>query len=99
MSASCNSEVNVIVNTVASAGPFTITSQNSAITSPSSVTPSRNLGCVATTTNGVNCQQVDLLWTTNSGDSFTTLLQGVANDRVSKSEICLHQIQQQVECW
>jgi subtilisin-like proprotein convertase family protein len=87
MSASCNSEVNVIVNTVASAGPFTITSQNSAITWPQASQQVVTWDVAGTTTNGVNCQQVDLLWTTNSGDSFTTLLQGVANDGSQNVEV------------
>jgi subtilisin-like proprotein convertase family protein len=80
MSASCNSEVNVIVNTVAAAGPFAITSQNAATTWPQASSQTVTWDVSGTTANGVNCQQVDLLWTTNSGSSFTTLLAGVAND-------------------
>ena len=80
MSASCNSEVNVIVNTVAAAGPFAISSQNTATTWPQASSQTVTWNVSGTTANGVNCQQVDLLWTTNAGTSFTTLLAGVAND-------------------
>lgn len=80
MSASCNSEVNVVVNTVSGAGPFALTSQNSATTWPQASSQTVTWDVSGTTGNGVNCQQVDLLWTTNSGANFTTLLAGVAND-------------------
>ena len=80
MSAGCNSEVNVVVNTVAAAGPFTVTSQNSSTTWTQGTVQTVSWDAAGTTSNGINCQQVDLLWTTNAGDSFTTLLAGVAND-------------------
>jgi subtilisin-like proprotein convertase family protein len=80
MSASCNSEVDVIVNTVAGAGPFSITSQNSATTWSQGSSQVVTWDVAGTTTNNINCQQVDLLWTTNNGSSFTTLVNGVYND-------------------
>jgi len=80
MSASCNSDVSVVVNTVAGAGPFAITSQNSATTWPQGSSQTITWDVAGTNANGVNCQQVDLLWTTDSGANFTTLLAGVAND-------------------
>jgi len=80
MSASCNSEVNVLVNTVAAAGPFAITSQNVATTWAQGTSQIVTWDIAGTTSNGINCQMADILWTTNSGSSFTTLLTGVAND-------------------
>lgn len=79
-SGSCNSEVDVVVNTIAAAGPFAITSQNTATTWPQGSSQVVTWNVAGTTANGINCAQVDLMWTTNNGTSFTTLAAGVAND-------------------
>ncbi|SFN35772.1 Por secretion system C-terminal sorting domain-containing protein [Chryseobacterium oleae] len=62
------------------AGPFNITTQNSAITYTGGTSQTVNWNVAGTTVNGVNAANVDILWSTNSGSTWTTLLAGTPND-------------------
>ncbi len=74
-------EVNLTVN--ANAGPFLVTSQNSAttLTSNGSNNFTVNWDVAGTTGNGVNCANVDILFSTDGGQTFPNVLaSGVPND-------------------
>ncbi|WP_073289937.1 reprolysin-like metallopeptidase [Chryseobacterium polytrichastri] len=75
-----NNSDDAIVTVNGTAGPFTVSSQNSAIayTGGSSQTVTWNVA--GTTANGVNAANVDILWSTDSGNTWTTLLAGTPND-------------------
>ncbi len=81
MSASCNSEVNVSINTIAAAGPFIITSQNTATTWAAGTTQTITWNVAGTTANTINCANVDVIWSsTNAFTAPITLAASVAND-------------------
>jgi len=75
-----NNSDDALITVNAAAGPFTVSSQNSAIsyTGGSSQTVTWNVA--GTTANGINAANVDILWSTNSGNTWTTLLAGTPND-------------------
>ncbi|WP_299178085.1 reprolysin-like metallopeptidase, partial [uncultured Chryseobacterium sp.] len=62
------------------AGPFNITSQNSAVTYTGGSSQTVTWNVAGTTANGVNTANVDILWSTNNGTTWTTLLAGTPND-------------------
>ncbi|MCQ9639597.1 M12 family metallo-peptidase [Chryseobacterium sp. WG14] len=64
----------------ATAGPFNITSQNTAASYAGGSTQTITWNVAGTTANGVNTANVDILWSTNSGNTWTTLLAGTPND-------------------
>jgi subtilisin-like proprotein convertase family protein len=77
----CNSDVNLTVTTVSGTSKFEITSPNaSGVSWPAGSTQTVVWTVGGTTANGINAEQVDILWTTNSGASFTPILLGAAND-------------------
>ncbi|MBK8819568.1 MAG: proprotein convertase P-domain-containing protein [Saprospiraceae bacterium] len=77
----CNSEDNVVVTTVAAAGPFLITSQNTPTTWVETQQANITWDVAGTTGNGINCSTVDILLSYNGGQSFSTVLAtGVANN-------------------
>ncbi|MDH6253722.1 hypothetical protein M2347_003449 [Chryseobacterium sp. H1D6B] len=71
-------DAKVTVN--AAAGPFIVTSQNTAATYTGGTSQTVTWDVAGTTANGVNAANVDILWSTNSGTSWTTLLAGTPND-------------------
>lgn len=71
-------DAKVTVN--ATAGPFIITSQGTATTYAGGSSQSITWNVAGTTANGVNAANVDILWSTNSGTTWTTLLAGTPND-------------------
>ncbi len=71
-------DVKITVN--ATAGPFAITSQSSAITYAGGSSQTVTWNVAGTTANSVNCANVDILWTTNNGATWTTLLSATPND-------------------
>lgn len=77
---SANNSDDAIVTVNATAGPFTVSSQATAAsyTGGSSQTVTWNVA--GTTANGVNCANVDILWSTDSGNTWTTLLAATPND-------------------
>lgn len=78
---SCNSEDNIIVTTVAAAGPFAITSQNAATTWVEGQSATITWDVAGTTGNGINCSLVDILLSYNGGQTFNAILaNGVPNN-------------------
>ena len=77
---SANNSDDAIVTVNATAGPFTVSSQATATsyTGGSSQTVTWNVA--GTTANGVNCANVDILWSTDNGATWTTLLAATPND-------------------
>ncbi|MBB4805475.1 hypothetical protein HNP38_000747 [Chryseobacterium defluvii] len=71
-------DARVTVN--ATAGPFAITSQSSATTYAGGSSQTVTWNVAGTTANGVNAANVDILWTTDSGNTWITLLAGTPND-------------------
>lgn len=71
-------DAKVTVN--ATAGPFIITSQGTATTYAGGSSQNVTWNVAGTTANGVNAANVDILWSTNSGTTWMTLLAGTPND-------------------
>lgn len=62
------------------AGPFMITSQNTAVSYVKGSSQTVTWDVAGTTANGVNTANVDILWSTDNGNTWTTLLTGTPND-------------------
>lgn len=76
-----NNSDDMIVTVDGVAGPFTVDSQNTAISYPAGSTQTINWTVSGTNANGVNCANVDILLSTDGGQTFsTTLLAGTPND-------------------
>lgn len=76
-----NNSDDMIVTVDGVAGPFTVDSQNTAISYPAGSTQTINWTVAGTNANGVNCANVDILLSTDGGQTFsTTLLVGTPND-------------------
>ena len=79
--AGCNSEINLTVTTVGAAGPFTITSQNSATTWLEGETKTITWDVAGTASNGINTANVSILLSYDGGNTFpVTLLSSTPND-------------------
>ena len=79
--AGCNSEINPTVTTVAAAGPFTVTSFNTASTWLEEETRTITWNVAGTTANGINCSNVDILLSYDGGLTYpVTLLSSTPND-------------------
>lgn len=77
---SANNSDDMIVTVNGTAGPFAITSQGTATSYAGGTSQAVTWNVAGTTANGVNCANVDILWTTNNGASWTTLVAGTPND-------------------
>ena len=76
-----NNSDDMIVTVDGVAGPFTVDSQNAAISYPAGTTQTINWTVAGTNANGVNCANVDILLSTDGGQTFSTvLLAGTPND-------------------
>ena len=76
-----NNSDDVIVTVNGTAGPFTVSSPNTAVSYSGGSTQSITWNVAGTTANGVNCANVDIVLSTDGGLTFsTTLLSGTAND-------------------
>ena len=76
-----NNSDDMIVTVDGVAGPFTVDSQNAAISYPAGSTQTINWTVAGTNANGVNCANVDILLSTDGGQTFSTiLLAGTPND-------------------
>ncbi len=62
------------------AGPFMITSQNTAVSYVKGSSQTVTWDVAGTTANGVNTANVDILWSTDNGSTWTALLAGTLND-------------------
>lgn len=81
--AGCTAQTTVTVNTNAAAGPFTVTSQNTATSWTANGTNTASITWNVASTNAapINCSNVDVLLSTNGGITFTdTLAANTAND-------------------
>ena len=75
-----NNSDDAVITVNGTAGPFNITSQNSATTFAGGSSQTVTWNVAGTTANGVNAANVDILWSTDSGNTWTTLLAGTPND-------------------
>lgn len=75
-----NNSDDAVITVNSTAGPFSVSSQNSAITYTGGTSQTVTWNVAGTTSNGVNTANVDILWSTNSGTTWTTLLAGTPND-------------------
>ncbi|WP_292009450.1 reprolysin-like metallopeptidase [Chryseobacterium sp.] len=75
-----NNSDDVVITVNRTAGPFNITSQNSAVTYSGNSSQTITWNVAGTTSNGVNAANVDILWSTDSGNTWTTLLASTPND-------------------
>lgn len=75
-----NNSDDAVITVNGTAGPFNITSQNSATTYSGGSSQTVTWNVAGTTANGVNAANVDILWSTDNGNTWTTLLAGTPND-------------------
>ncbi|REC60581.1 secretion protein [Chryseobacterium pennae] len=71
-------DAKIRVNAVA--GPFIITSQNAAVSYVGGTSQTITWNVAGTTSNNINAANVDILWSTDNGETWTTLLTGTPND-------------------
>jgi chitodextrinase len=75
-----NNSDDMIVTVNATAGPFSVSSPNTAVSYVGGSTQTITWNVAGTTANNVNCANVDILISTNAGTSWTTLLAATPND-------------------
>jgi len=75
-----NNSDDAVITVNGTAGPFSVSSQNSATTYTGGTSQTVTWNVAGTTANGVNAANVDILWSTDSGNTWTTLLSGTPND-------------------
>jgi hypothetical protein len=75
-----NNSDDAVITVNSTAGPFAVTSQNTATTYAGGSSQTVTWNVAGTTANGVNAANVDILWSTDSGNTWTTLLAGTPND-------------------
>lgn len=75
-----NNSDDAVITVNGTAGPFSVSSQNSATTYSGGTSQTVTWNVAGTTSNGVNAANVDILWSVDSGNTWTTLLAGTPND-------------------
>jgi chitodextrinase len=75
-----NNSDDAVITVNGTAGPFSVSSQNTATTYSGGTSQTVTWNVAGTTANGVNAANVDILWSTDSGNTWTTLLSGTPND-------------------
>ncbi|MCE3074437.1 reprolysin-like metallopeptidase [Chryseobacterium gwangjuense] len=75
-----NNSDDAVITVNATAGPFSVSSQNSATTYSGGTSQTITWNVAGTTANNVNAANVDILWSTDSGNTWATLLAGTPND-------------------
>jgi len=75
-----NNSDDAVITVNGTAGPFSVSSQNTATTYTGGTSQTITWNVAGTTANGVNTANVDILWSTDSGNTWTTLLSGTPND-------------------
>ena len=78
--AGCNSEINLTVTTVSAAGPFIITSQGSAVTWNAGSSQTITWNVASTTASPISCANVEILFSSDGGTTWTTLAASVPNN-------------------
>lgn len=77
---SANKSDDMIVTVNGTAGPFSVTAPNTAVSYVGGSSQTITWNVSGTTTNGVNCANVDILISTNGGTTWSTLLAATPND-------------------
>ena len=77
---SANNSDDTVITVNATAGPFTVSSPNTAVSYVGGSTQTVTWNVAGTTANGVNCANVDILLSTNAGTTWATLLASTPND-------------------
>lgn len=75
-----NNSDDMIVTVNGTAGPFTVTAPNTAVSYTGGSSQTITWNVAGTTANGVNCANVDILLSTNGGTTWSTLLAATPND-------------------
>ncbi|WP_162128403.1 reprolysin-like metallopeptidase [Flavobacterium phycosphaerae] len=75
-----NNSDDMVVTVNATAGPFAVTIPNTAVSYPAGSAQTVTWNVAGTTTNSVNCANVDILISTNGGTTWSTLLAATPND-------------------
>ena len=75
-----NNSDDMIVTVNATAGPFSVTAPNTAVSYVGGSSQTITWNVAGTTANGVNCANVDILISTNAGTTWSTLLAATPND-------------------
>jgi len=75
-----NNSDDAVITVNGTAGPFSISSQNSAVTYPGGSSQTITWNVAGTTSNGINAANVDILWSKDAGVTWTTLLAATPND-------------------
>jgi chitodextrinase len=77
---SANNSDDMIVTVNGTAGPFSVSAPNTAVSYVGGSSQTVTWAVAGTTANGVNCANVDILISTNGGTSWSTLLAATPND-------------------
>ena len=75
-----NNSDDMVVTVNAIAGPFTVSSPNTAVSYAGGSSQTVTWAVAGTTTNGVNCANVDILLSTDGGTNWSTILAATPND-------------------
>jgi chitodextrinase len=75
-----NNSDDMVVTVNATAGPFTVSSPNTAVSYVGGSSQTVTWAVAGTTANGVNCANVDILLSTDGGNTWSTLLAATPND-------------------
>ncbi len=75
-----NNSDDMIVTVNATAGPFTVSAPNTAVSYAGGSSQTVTWNVAGTTANGVNCANVDILISTDGGNNWSTLLAATPND-------------------
>ncbi|QDP86412.1 T9SS type A sorting domain-containing protein [Chryseobacterium sp. SNU WT5] len=75
-----NNSDDAVISVNSSAGPFAVTSQSSSTSYTGGSSQAVTWNVAGTTSNGVNAANVDILWSTDSGNTWSTLLSATPND-------------------
>ena len=75
-----NNSDDMIVTVNATAGPFSVTAPNTAVSYAGGSSQTITWAVAGTTANGVNCANVDILLSTDAGATWSTLLAATPND-------------------
>jgi chitodextrinase len=77
---SANNSDDMIVTVNGTAGPFSVTSPNTAVSYAGGSSQTVTWNVAGTTANNVNCANVDILISTDGGNTWSTLLTATPND-------------------
>ncbi len=75
-----NNSDDMVVTVNATAGPFSVTAPNTAVSYAGGSSQTITWAVAGTTANGVNCANVDILLSTDGGNTWSTLLAATPND-------------------